>query len=66
MIVYIVIKGEMGEGGLVMGVYQRRDKACREALKTKYSFSAWIPKKGVRDEWESGCDFVSVERWKVE
>lgn len=65
MNVYVVIRGELSEGGSVVGVFSDIDAACEVALAQKRHFGAeWSPERAPL-KWTNGCDFVQVEEHAV-
>ena len=61
MKVYIVVHGELSEGGKVMGVHVNYSDAKIEATLIPTHFkSPWEAVKDERDFWVSGCDFVEI------
>lgn len=63
--VYIILHGEQGEGGDVYGVLSDRKKAVKCAMEIKPCFpGGWKKEKNI-DMWINGCDFVSVEKWRI-
>lgn len=75
MIVYVVIHGERGEGGCVVGVRTRLDEAEIIALSQSfYHPDGWQLEEEDDDprndgdtvkRWECASDFVEIERWEV-
>ena len=64
MKVFIVMHGELSAGGTVKSVHENFDTAVRSALNIRCCFDGgW--RQVNDDEWENGCDFVSVQEWGV-
>ena len=62
--VHIVMTGEQGEGGSIVGVYRMRAdalKAARKHRKDHGGLGSWRKVEGVLYRWESGCDWLSIE-----
>jgi hypothetical protein len=63
--VWIVLNGEMHEGGAVVSVHDSKIKAMSAALKVETHFSGgWQPLPDP-DSWGNGCDYVTVEEWEI-
>lgn len=61
--VFIVMYGEINEGGWPVAVFNSREKAQRCALKQKTHFAGgWKKAVGLEDYWKNGCDFVAIEK----
>lgn len=64
--VWVVSNGERGEYGEVVGVFSSRQRAKTRALRCKACFGDWKQDPDDPNEWESGCDFVRIERHEVD
>lgn len=64
MKVFIVLNGERGEGSIVCGVYRTKEKAIKEAMKITPHFGEWI-RNGEELYWESGCDYIKIEKHEI-
>ncbi len=63
--VYLLMRGENGENGLVLGVYSSLDRA-REAANNAppYFPEGW--KEVNQNYWENGCDWLDITEWEVD
>lgn len=60
MIVHIVLHGERGVGGSVVGVYGSHKLAKEYALAQRCCFEGgWVPDG--ENVWRNGCDFVLID-----
>lgn len=65
MTVFVVLHGELCEGGSVVSVHVKKENAIKAALKVRFCFEGgWQPDGD--DEWVNGCDFVTVREHEVE
>lgn len=75
-IVFVVISGERGEGGSIRGVRTDFRDAEIIALSQTPHFGSWqcdechpdplaLQDGDTVKSWESGCDFVKIEKWTV-
>jgi len=65
MKVYIVLHGELCEGGSVVSVHKKEKNAVKAALKVKCCFPGGWREEDEENEWVNGCDFVLVSEWTV-
>lgn len=69
MKVFIVIRGENGEGGTIQGVFTNAALATVSATKlTSPNFGPWrtaVPAPHQVMRWISGCDELVIEQWDV-
>lgn len=70
MKVFIVERGEIYEGGWVVGVFLDPMKAEEVALRQKTHFEGgWVYDKDSNPDnkrWENGCDFVSMMMFEID
>jgi hypothetical protein len=70
--IYIVLRGEKGEGGDVLKVFAEFETAIEQApTLRKPCFGPWkgglTPGEGtVVASWKSGVDWLEVQEWSVE
>jgi len=64
MKVFIVMHGEKCQGGSVKSVHKNESDAIKAALSVRTCFEGGWVEDG-ENEWENGCDFVSVQEWIV-
>jgi hypothetical protein len=69
--VWIVSRGERGEDSEIVAVRLRRPGAVKVALSQPRHFNgAWLPyardSQGRTCSWANGCDYVAIQRFKVE
>ena len=56
--VFVVVRGELCEGGEVVSVHKSHKDAVKAAMAVKTCFDGgWVLEEGV---WVNGCDFVQV------
>jgi len=64
MKVYIISRGEKSEGSNIVDIFNERKKAVECALAQQTHFEGgWV--KIDDNYYENGCDFVSVQRFKM-
>ena len=64
--VWVVLNGEMHEGGSVVSVHDSKNKAVKAALAVHPHFDGgWEPLPEENLSWGNGCDYVTVEEWEV-
>lgn len=61
--VYVLSRGELSEGGSIVGVYSDEKAARATALEEQACFEPWKEKS--QNNWRSGCDWMSIEIWEV-
>jgi hypothetical protein len=67
MKVYILSRGEKGEGGNVRGVYSTIKKAREAVKKEKPCFDGgWVQSEGADLFWTNRCDFLEITVWRIE
>ena len=76
MILYIVSRGEEGNGSSVVGVRTRLDEAEILAQIQEAHFGEWMLDEDEKPEecqngqtvksWFCGCDYVKIEKWSVQ
>lgn len=60
--VFIVVAGEVGEGGTVVGAFRTAYEASKAALEVEHAFGPWqLAGDPSAMKWVSGCDFVEVQ-----
>lgn len=77
--VFIVSRGERGEGSSIVGVFSSEEKATEVALSQEAYWGEWTPPMIHQGEhkstdyhgnevtiWWNGCDFVKVVKHKVQ
>ncbi len=68
--VWVVTHGENGEGGNIAAVFARKpSQKAVTSLKTPHFGRQWEREGGWEGDemrWESGCDFLLVEKCKVQ
>jgi hypothetical protein len=65
MKVYVILHGELHEGGQVVSVHKFRKNAVKVAL----AMSCYFPGGWQEEEegfWVNGCDFVKIEEVEVQ
>jgi hypothetical protein len=63
--VWIVESGEKHAGGSVRSVHGKKQSAMAAALKVSCSFAGGWTQIAGEPEWENGCDYVRVRKFKV-
>lgn len=66
MFVYVIEKGESGEGGFVEHVTKRLDKARKLVRTISANFGPWIQDQDDKMLYNSGCDYVRITRHAVQ
>lgn len=69
MIVYVLSRGESGEGLAPMSVHGSKARAVRAATRVVSPFGAWEETEPKGDEvrrWESSCDVMTIRRFTVD
>lgn len=63
-VVFIVMHGELHEGGRVVSVHEDEEDAIKAALAVKTCFAGgWVAEE--ENFWVNGCDFVEVKEETV-
>lgn len=65
--VWIVLAGECGEGGCVVGVYGRKPSEKRVVSLSTPHGGSWVRVKSEKgsSRWQSGRDFLLLEKHEV-
>ncbi len=64
MTIYIVSRGEMGEGSSIQKVFTTLEKAQAFAKNMSFCFVGGWESDGPHN-WYNGCDYIEIEEWEV-
>lgn len=66
-IVWVVMSGELGQGGIVYGIYETRGAALKRAKELyNVNWSGWEGDDECADRWEANGDWLSVRAYAVQ